>query len=219
MAVLPDVYLSYYICSRLELCNTSDELVYFDRFIGYLRELKFGIAPRAITARQYSRQSSYYGVFEERMVFATLKSICYDGAYQLGKVIMDNRNLMPHEEEVVTVKLSVDIEDTLKLLEERLRLACQPVDLMDGFKKVHRHIFENPEQVMFLTREQIKTFVNCGELCCNSVIKTTTKSSGAKKITNEGLMSLFAPAAATAGPTKSLAELLEEKKAAKNKGA
>lgn len=216
--------LAYYLGKLLlvKLPSTTAELWEYDHFLHTVARVSYPamLEHKAVKPTKTGIAFDYAGALRDEYERQIAGTRCWHTLNFVGKIAMD----IVESDNVEVVRLSIEIEDTLNTMRDRLAAACLPVDLMDGFKKVHRHIFENPNQVMFLTREQIRTYVNAGELCCGEVIKTSkTRASGVKKLTNEAMISMFAaPAASTASTadqgiqsTKTLAELLAEKKASR----
>ena len=83
-------------------------------------------------------------------------------------------SIMPHE-----------LQDLLDELHAKLEIVGEGLDLFNALKKVHKHIHENPENLLFLKDEQIAEIVHACEVTQDLTIKTTAKKTPRAKSSND----------------------------------
>lgn len=81
------------------------------------------------------------------------------------------------------------LQEVMDDLHEKLEIAGEGQDLFHALKKVHKHIHENPENLLFLKEEQIAEVIKACEITQSLTIKTAaTKKPKATKGSNDLIM-------------------------------
>ena len=105
-----------------------------------------------------------------------MKSIERDRPINLERVtrIMNTPEAIPQE-----------LQEIMNELHAKLEIAGEGLDLFHALKKVHKHIHENPENLLFLKDEQVAEIVRACEITQDLTIKTTTKKAPKAKTSND----------------------------------
>ena len=85
-------------------------------------------------------------------------------------------------------EIPLALQDVMNELDEKLAIAGEGVDLFEALKKVHRHIHENPENLMFIREDQIAQIIRASEMVQGEVIKTSKAKAPSKKKTSNDLL-------------------------------
>ena len=80
---------------------------------------------------------------------------------------------MEIQAEQLPTEVPIELQDVMNELHSKLEIAGEGQDLFNALKKVHKHIHENPNNVMFLTNEQISEIVKASEEVHHLTISTT----------------------------------------------
>ena len=90
-----------------------------------------------------------------------------------GKIMQTNEPI-PHE-----------LQELMDELHAKLEIAGEGLDLFHALKKVHKHIHENPDNLLFLKDEQIAEIVHACEVTQELTIKTTAKKTPKQKASSD----------------------------------
>ena len=78
-----------------------------------------------------------------------------------------------------------ELQELMDELHAKLEIAGEGLDLFHALKKVHKHIHENPDNLLFLKDEQIAEIVQACEVTQDLTIKTTAKKTPKPKASND----------------------------------
>lgn len=81
--------------------------------------------------------------------------------------------------------IPVELQEIMDELHAKLEIAGEGLDLFHALKKVHKHIHENPENLLFLKDEQVAEIVRACEITQDLTIKTTAKKASKPKASND----------------------------------
>lgn len=84
-----------------------------------------------------------------------------------------------------TLAIPQELQEIMNELHAKLEIAGEGLDLFHALKKVHKHIHENPENLLFLKDEQVAEIVRACEITQDLTIKTTTKKASKPKASND----------------------------------
>ena len=102
-----------------------------------------------------------------------------------GVSINEIWEIMESKMSEVTQAMPQELQDLLDELHAKLEIVGEGLDLFNALKKVHKHIHENPENLLFLKDEQIAEIVHACEVTQDLTIKTTAKKTPRAKSSND----------------------------------